>query len=159
MYGIWCWSQDHADLHTFVSEWGEGYWKVVTKCEIRNSWYLLIKNTVFVGVWKSVYLSNTHPLTGSQVYPPSNIYDMNTTFSRDIMLKERRKVTQTPTTTCYDIVTTIRKENTLCAGFRQAIEAVAWKWLSKLYPKPCPQNHVLNMFESSWILFPYIVFY
>jgi len=39
------------------------------------------------------------------------------------MLKERRKVTQIPTTTRYDIVTTIRKENSLCVGFRP----VAWK--------------------------------
>jgi len=56
------------------------------------SWYLLIKiefldiswfKTLFLWMFGKVYIySNTHPLTWSQVYPPSHKYHINTPFLR-----------------------------------------------------------------------------
>jgi len=81
-------------------------------CEFLDiSWLIAL----FLLMFGKVYIdSYTHPLTRSQVYPPLIKCHINTQClgaRYQVTWKKRWKVTQTPSMTRYDIVTTLQLEN------------------------------------------------
>ena len=129
------------------------------------SWYLLIKiefvditwlKTLCLLMFGKVYIyssSNTHPLTRSQVYPPSHKCDKNTSFLR--VRYQVKRFTRTRSVMRYDIVPTLEKQIACGAGLRRFYKASAFKWLLKTWSQQFPQEPVLNTFATCHILFPH----
>jgi len=116
-------------------------------CEICDTSWIKSLNSLMFG--KVCIFSNTHPPTRSQVYPPSIMYHINQLFSRVWHhVKKRWKITQTPSTTRYDIVTTLQKKNcprrrppAALQGF--CIKVTVPTLLTSISAKPCSE-HVHN---------------